>query len=417
MGLESFLPAGLLGPIPPALAVEDLDSHRFLETYRAALVQLRTACSSGELEGDYTSRRFEAGADRPARVASCVMGYSSDGDREQYLLIRRDLASTPYFERVFLPRGGRKLILERIDPDRPFYIRWISRPSEAPDTLAPTYLRDEIVRAAYSIGSGLLIPSILESPSFRIVELGRVDRDGAALVRVAFESSPDAAQSSPELKGWLLLDPGRGWVLREHEVRMAWPASPDSLSVTRGTVRYADEVGAPPLPEEVTLETRFGRDGRLGEHRIHFQARRRSTEPPPAVALTLTAYGLGDYPWDIEERLEGRGLGRLNVDPRVLPFERPEPGASVALSFRLTNAGLEPVRVVGMRVGCAGIPPDKDLPCLIEPGQTRTLSLKLQAFSEPEEGETQFPLYLYTTAPGQAEVELTLVGRRNDRRH
>ena len=54
------------------------------------------------------------------RETTVEMAYSSDGDREKHVLIRRDLASAPYFERVFLPRNGRTLILERLDPSRPF---------------------------------------------------------------------------------------------------------------------------------------------------------------------------------------------------------------------------------------------------------------------------------------------------------
>ena len=49
----------------------------------------------------------------------------------------------------------------------------------------------------------------------------------------------------------------------------------------------------------------------------------------------------------------------------------------------------------------------------MEPGQTKRFALTLRAFSEPETGEAESPLCLYTTAPGQGEVELTLVGRRN----
>jgi hypothetical protein len=209
-----------------ALGSEQLDSRPFLDTYRTALGRLQTACGSGYLEGVYTSRRFGANAEQPDREVTVDIAYGSDGDREKHGLIRRDLAFPPYFERVFLPRSGRTLILERIDPSRPCYIR-------------------------------------------------------------------------------------------------------------------------------------------------------------------------------------------LKVDTPVLYFDRPAPKTSVELSFQLTNSRHTPVRVVGMRIGCAATLPADDLPCRMEPGQTRRFALTLRAFSEPETGEAESPLYLYTTAPGQAEVELTLVGRRN----
>ena len=156
---------------------------------------------------------------------------------------------------------------------------------------------------------------------------------------------------------------------------------------------------------------RFANDGQAGEHRIHFRARRRAAEAPSAGTLTLAGYGLDDYPWDIERQPENRGSRQLTVHTPVLYFDRPAPRTSVELSFRLTNSGHTPVRVVGMRFGCAANLPAEDLPCRIEPGQTKALTLKLLPSSETGSGETRFPLYLYTTAPGQAEVELTLVGR------
>ena len=395
-----------------ALGSEQLDSRPFLDTYRTALGRLQIACGSGYLEGVYTSRRFGANAEQPDREVTVDIAYGSDGDREKHGLIRRDLAFPPYFERVFLPRSGRTLILERIDPARPFYIRWIGKPSEAPDQLAPIGRRDKIARAAYSIGGGVLIPSILDSPSFQIIELGRVEQGGASLVRVVFKSRFDAATSPYELDGWLVLDPERDWALRAHEVRTVWPASPKYHSVWSGTVRYADAAAAGPLPEELTLVDRFANDGQAGEHRIHFRARRRTVEPPPAGDFMLGGYGLDDYPWDTEARREG-GASPLKVDTPVLYFDPPAPKTSVELSFRLTNSGPTPVRVVGMRFGCAANLPAEDLPCRIEPGQTKRFALTLRAFSEPETGEAEAPLYLYTTAPGQVEVELTLVGRRN----
>jgi len=319
--LAACVLAGCSWPVRAALGGEQLDSRRFLDTYRTALRRLEAACGSGYLEGVYTSQWFGARADRPEREATLDMAYGSDGDREKHVLIRRDLAFPPDFERVFLPRSGRTLILERLDPARPFYIRWISKPSEAPDNMAPIDRRDVIARAAYSIGGGFLIPSILDSPSFQLIELGRVDREGASQVRLVFKSRSDAAKSLPELD---------------------------------------------------------------------------------------------DYPWDTTEgRPEGRGSSQLMVDTRVLYFDRPAPKTSIDLSFQLTNSGPKPVRVVGWRCGCAATLPAEDLPCRIEPGQSKRLTLKLRGYSETETGETKFPLYLYTTAPGQAEVELTLVGRRN----
>ena len=64
-----------------------------------------------------------------------------------------------------------------------------------------------------------------------------------------------------------------------------------------------------------------------------------------------------------------------------------------------------------MRIGCAAIIPSEDLPCRMEAGQTKSFKLKLQATTETGASETRFPLYLYTTSQGQAEIVLTLVER------
>ncbi len=394
---------------------DQVDSRQFL-TYRAALKRLQAGCGSGYLEGVYTNQWFGGKSDQPEREMTADITYSSDGNREKYVLVRRDQTSVPYFERVFLPRGGRTLILERIDPARPFFIRWISKPTEAPDNLAPTDRRDVVVRAAYSIGGGFLVPSILDAPSFQIIQLGRVDRDGASLVRATFHCPADAAKSTPEMDGWLLLEPTRDRALRAHEVRITWPAAPSCPSIVSGTVRYADGAAAGLLPEEVTVVDRFQRDGRpAGEHRIHFQVRRRAAGSPPADAFTLAAYGMGDFPWDNEGRPKGDGSGQIRLNTPILLYDRPAPKTTVDLSFQVTNTGPGPVRVVGMRFGCAAMLPADNLPCRIEASQTKTLTLKLLATPEPERVGTKHPLYLYTTALGQAEVELTLVGRASAR--
>ena len=289
-------------PVNAADPRDGLSLRNFLVTYRAALERLQVACSSGYLKGVYTSQWFGAKTDTPEREATLFMAYGSDGEREKHVLIRRNLVSVPYFERVFLPRNGRTLILERIDPVRPFYIRWISKPSEAPDNLAPSDRRDVVARAAYAIGVGYLLPSILESPSFQLVEAGHVNREGASFVRAAFKTQADPKASLPEMEGWLLLEPARDWALRSHEVRIALPASPKYHSVVSGTVLYADDAGSGPLPQEVNLVDRFTNEGRAGEHRIHFRARHRTAVAPPAADFTLAGYDLADYPWDTEAR-------------------------------------------------------------------------------------------------------------------
>jgi hypothetical protein len=94
-------------------------------------------------------------------------------------------------------------------------------------------------------------------------------------------------------------------------------------------------------------------------------------------------------------------------------FVHPRPKSTVDVSIELTKPVPKPARIVGTRFGCATTLPSEDLPGPIAPGQTRTYTLKIHAFSEASAGEARTPLYVHTTASGQAEVEFTLVGRWN----
>jgi hypothetical protein len=101
----------------------------------------------------------------------------------------------------------------------------------------------------------------------------------------------------------------------------------------------------------------------------------------------------------------------LTVATPEIPFVHPESKSTVDVPFEINNPGPQTVRVVGMRIGCAALLPTEDLPSEILPGQRKRFDLKLQAFSEAGARQTGTPLYVYTTAFGQAEVEFTLVGR------
>jgi hypothetical protein len=220
--------------------------------------------------------------------------------------------------------------------------------------------------------------------------------------------------------GWLLLDPARDYALRSFEVRMTWSADPKSVTTTSGMVRYPERGSSGMFPEELTVVSRYGHDGIADERVVHFAARRRNADVPAAAEFTLAHYGLGDYPWPAPpERVaapaKASGPNQLVVRTPVIHHDRPAPKESVDVSFELTNLGTTAARVVGMRIGCAAIIPSDDLPCRLEPGQTKRLTLRLNDSSEM--GDTKTPLYLYTTAPGQAEIDLTIVGhQRVDKR-
>jgi hypothetical protein len=87
-------------------------------------------------------------------------------------------------------------------------------------------------------------------------------------------------------------------------------------------------------------------------------------------------------------------------------------GDPAAVSFRLTNWGDKPVRVVGYLTYCNCVSPN-DLPFTLGPGEARDFVVSLRDSQPAGGGASQTldqPLVLYTTNPAQAEIPLTIQG-------
>lgn len=114
-----------------------------------------------------------------------------------------------------------------------------------------------------------------------------------------------------------------------------------------------------------------------------------------------------------------RSSGRLiSVDSDAKSFGVVSPGDPIAVSFRLTNHGREPVRIVGCRAGCSCMLPE-DLPLEIRPNASRDFRVSFNFRPVPGGGpalETRtYPLILFTSSPGQFKIPLTVTGEVRDK--
>jgi hypothetical protein len=102
----------------------------------------------------------------------------------------------------------------------------------------------------------------------------------------------------------------------------------------------------------------------------------------------------------------------IAVDSATKSFGAVREGAPASVQFRLTNRGRRPVRIVGCAQYCNCVA-SEELPLTIGPGESHDLKIAIST-SDSKAGmgnePISQPLTLYTTSPGQAEIELTIKG-------
>ena len=101
------------------------------------------------------------------------------------------------------------------------------------------------------------------------------------------------------------------------------------------------------------------------------------------------------------------------VDSHAKSFGIVAPGDRVTVSFRLTNDGREPVRIVGCRAGCSCMVPD-DLPFAIGPKGSRDFAVSIKVPQKRGNGSVvarKLALTLFTSNPAQLEIPLTMSGQ------
>lgn len=98
------------------------------------------------------------------------------------------------------------------------------------------------------------------------------------------------------------------------------------------------------------------------------------------------------------------------VDSYSKSFGDVQVGDPVSVSFRLTNGGDKPVRVVGYRAFCNCVVPD-DLPFTINPNEHRDFVISVHNSERVNStGSFTQSVIIYTTGATQPEIALTVKG-------
>lgn len=102
--------------------------------------------------------------------------------------------------------------------------------------------------------------------------------------------------------------------------------------------------------------------------------------------------------------------GPLRVDAVAKSFGTAPPQSQLAVTFRMTNRGSTPIRIVGATYTCnrhaclRGL----DLPVEIPAGESRPVRIGVATYNP---GESSREITLYTDAPGASMLDLTISGR------
>lgn len=97
----------------------------------------------------------------------------------------------------------------------------------------------------------------------------------------------------------------------------------------------------------------------------------------------------------------------LVVDELDKSFGDVTVGENSTISFKLTNIGWSPIKILGCSIGCACTVPET-LPMVVSPGETRPFryTLRTRETSRPE--SIFLKSVLYTNIPRQREIHVTL---------
>jgi hypothetical protein len=97
----------------------------------------------------------------------------------------------------------------------------------------------------------------------------------------------------------------------------------------------------------------------------------------------------------------------LAVDAKVKSFGTANCGERVSVSFLLTNQSSERIRILGCRMGCSCTTPDNKMPFTLEAGAQSSFRISI-VLDKPQ--FVNADLALYTSAPGQPELEVLVIG-------
>lgn len=154
-------------------------------------------------------------------------------------------------------------------------------------------------RAALLHTGAVILPRLVNLPTFRFTSATAVERDGICLVRVEFETPANSARPGlgqtpcPIRRGTLELDPDRCWCLRSSTIQLDYGTG---VATLHQDFQIASSWWGSPLPRRMSSEevARFN-DGttRVLRRDMEFNLRRPWLESDD-TEFTLTAYGFDE---------------------------------------------------------------------------------------------------------------------------
>jgi Protein of unknown function (DUF1573) len=105
---------------------------------------------------------------------------------------------------------------------------------------------------------------------------------------------------------------------------------------------------------------------------------------------------------------------RLFADATEKGFGVAEPNTVVQVTFKLTNRGDEPIRILGCHANCSCVVPS-DLPFTLDRNETRDFTVSIhtprsELLGSPAGNRLHLPLTLYTNSPVQSRFSLAVKG-------
>jgi len=135
-----------------------------------------------------------------------------------------------------------------------------------------------------------LISDMIKDPEFKLGSLTTVLRDSREFVRVEFSHRPPRSRDeAPNLTGWLLLDPGSYWVIKEGEFEAQYPASTGTITLVN---QYVDNNQGIPIPIQRVGYARYSGFGGMRVETSVSKCAFYEDANLPESEFTLSAFGL-----------------------------------------------------------------------------------------------------------------------------
>jgi hypothetical protein len=137
-----------------------------------------------------------------------------------------------------------------------------------------------------------LLPKLVQDPEFTLRSVSPVTLGDAEMARVVFDYRPVKRRGrGPVSSGWVILDPGHKWIVREYEVEGQWP---DGKGMIRGKHEYGDAFSDGTLQlkrRTIGMKGSFNEGGTFNKELVYEHESSKGA-PAPDSEFRLSAFGL-----------------------------------------------------------------------------------------------------------------------------